>query len=113
MGKFKPDMTAASPAESRWFTWMTGFSTAAVILYLGRIAFSYWSIQELRERKEAASSNELLIGSAREFMQQIELTSQVMMALLLVCCAGFIITGGMWVRTMRQRKSAARTKARR
>ncbi|WP_367870679.1 hypothetical protein [Luteolibacter sp. Populi] len=103
-----PDHSAAGPIEKRWFTGMTVFSVAAALIFYGRVAFVFWGKEELVKRKLAAGSSERMVGSDREFLAQIELGIQVGWLLLMVCCMGFLICGGIWLRMMRRRQRTGR-----
>lgn len=101
MGFKLPDHSAAGPVERRWFAGLMGFSLAAALVFYGRVAFVLWGQSE--HAKRVAAGGELKIGTAQEFLQQLELGNQIGWALLTLCCVGFIICAGMWLRTMRIR----------
>ena len=103
-----PDHSAAGPIEKRWFTGMTVFSVAAALIFYGRVAFVFWGKEELAKRKLAAGSDERMVGSVYEFFRQVELGDQIGWLLLMVCCTGFLICGGIWLRTMRSRHRTGR-----
>jgi hypothetical protein len=108
MGFKLPDHSAAGPIEKRWFSGVLAFSVAAGLVFYGRMAFIGWGMRELGARKQAAGSNERMVGSVTEFMHQVELGNQIGWGLLLICCAGFLICAGMWFRTMKMRLRAER-----
>lgn len=82
---------------------MLGFAFGAAVTFYGRVAFMLWGREELGKRRLAAGSDERSVGSTYEFLQQIELGNQLGWALVMICCLGFIVCGGMWMRALKQR----------
>ena len=103
MGFKLPDHSAAGPVERRWFAGLLGFSFAAALIFYGRVAFLLWGTEELKKRATAAGTDERMVGAATEFLEQVRLGEMIGWALLMLCCMGFIICAGMWIRTMRIR----------
>jgi hypothetical protein len=113
MGIKLPDHSAAGPKEKRWFNWMLGLAVAAGLVFYGRVAFVMWGKGELAKRTAAAGTDERMVGSAYEFLQQLELGNQIGWALLMIASVGFLICGGMWMReTKRRSRGIAKPKKR-
>lgn len=106
MGLKLPDHSAAGPVERRWFAGLLGFSLAAALVFYGRVAFVLWGTEELKKRAAAAGKDELKVGAATEFLQQVRFGEMIGWALLMLCCMGFMICAGMWIRTLRIRRRA-------
>jgi hypothetical protein len=108
MGIKLQDHSLAGPAEKRWFTWTLGFAVTAGLIFYGRVAFVMWGKDELAKRTAAAGTDERKVGSAYEFLQQLELGNQIGWALLMIVAAGFLICGGMWMRAMNKRRRSGK-----
>ena len=100
-----PDLKAEEPKEKRSFKWLIGFSVAAVLIHYGRVAFVLWGRKELAVRHQAAGTDEAMVGSASEFLQQLILVEQLGWALLMVCCMGFLISAVFWIRGLKSAKA--------
>ena len=90
--------------EKRWFNCMLGFAVASGLIFYGRVAFVMWGRDELTQRTATAGTDARMVGSAYNFLQQLELGNQIGWALLMIASAGFLISGGMWVRAMKIRR---------
>ena len=110
MGFKLPDHSAAGKVEKRWFAGLLGFSMAAALAFYGRVAFVLWGKGELEKRAATAGKDELKVGAATEFLEQVRLGEMIGWALLMLCCTGFMICAGMWFRTMRIRLRAGQKK---
>ncbi len=108
MGIKLPDHSLAGPLEKRWFSCMLGFAVAAGVIFYGRVAFVMWGRDELARRTAAAGTDERMVGSAYEFLQQLELGNQIGWALLMIASAGFLVCGGMWMRAMKIRRRSGK-----
>jgi hypothetical protein len=103
MGFKIPDHSAAGPVEKRWFAGLMAFSLAAALVFYARVAFVLWGREEIKRRVAAAGKDELKVGAATEFLEQVRSGEMIGWALLMLCCMGFVICAGMWIRTLRIR----------
>lgn len=103
MGFKLPDHSAAGPVERRWFAVLMAFSLGAAFTFYGHVALHAWGRSEIEKRYAAAGGDVRSVGSHTEFVEQLRFAEWASIALLLLCCVGFIICAGMWLRTMRIR----------
>lgn len=109
MGFKLPDHEAAGESEKRWFNGVIGFSLAAAAVF-GRVGFVLWGKGELNKVVQAAGQDVAKKEAALALYNRLQFGEMIGWALLMLCCTGFMICAGVWMREMRRRLRSAPAK---